>query len=183
MLEFFETSTRNLLDAESAAGIGHHVVLSIVGTDRLPDSGYYRAKLAQEKLVTNSSIPYSIVHATQFFEFIQRIADSFTTGDTVRVPPVLVQPMAADDVASAIATVSVGAALSEDPDRQLAFLQELLAQRATISGDVIAVGAHTWAIHGSISVDGEVIMAEYDNPDQARLVLGELSAVDEEEAT
>ena len=112
VLEFFETSTRNLLDAESAAGIGHHLVLSIVGTDRLPDSSYYRAKLAQEKLITNSSIPYSIVHATQFFEFIQRIADSFTTGDTVRVPPVLVQPMAADEVATAIATVSVGAPLN-----------------------------------------------------------------------
>ncbi len=112
VLEFFETSTRNVLDAESAAGIGHHVVLSIVGTDRLPDSSYYRAKLAQEKLIINSSIPYSIVHATQFFEFIQRIADSFTTGDTVRVPPVLVQPMAADDVATAIAAVSVGAPLN-----------------------------------------------------------------------
>ena len=112
VLEFFETSTRNVLDAESAAGIGHHVVLSIVGTDRLRDSGYYRAKLAQEKLVINSSIPYSIVHATQFFEFIQRIADSFATGDTVRVPPVLVQPMAADDVATAIAAVSVGAPLN-----------------------------------------------------------------------
>ena len=111
VLEFFETSTRNVLDAESAAGIGHHVVLSIVGTDRLPDSSYYRAKLAQEKLIINSSIPYSIVHATQFFEFIQRIADSFTIGDTVRVPPVLVQPMAADDVATAIAAVSMGAPL------------------------------------------------------------------------
>ena len=80
----------------------HHVALSIVGTDRLPDSGYYRAKLAQEKLITSSSIPYSIVHATQFFEFIRPIADAATAGDTVRLPPVLIQPMAADDVASAI---------------------------------------------------------------------------------
>ena len=112
VLEFFETSTRNLLDAESAAGIEHHVALSIVGTDRLTDSTYYSAKLAQEKLIANASIPYSIVRATQFFEFIRPIADAATTGDTVRVPPVLVQPMAADDVASAIATVSVGAPLN-----------------------------------------------------------------------
>ncbi len=112
VLEFFETSTRNLLDAEAAAGTGHHVALSIVGTDRLPDSYYYRAKLAQEKLIASSSIPYSIVHATQFFEFILRIADAATDGDTVRVAPVLVQPIAADEVATALARVSVGAPLN-----------------------------------------------------------------------
>jgi uncharacterized protein YbjT (DUF2867 family) len=112
VLEFFETSTRNLLDAEAAAGAGHHVALSIVGTDRLPDSGYYRAKLAQEKLITGSSIPFSIVHATQFFEFIRPIADAATAGESVRLPPVLIQPMAADDVASAMAEVSVGAPLN-----------------------------------------------------------------------
>ena len=112
VLEFFETSTRNLLDAEAAAGAGHHVALSIVGTDRLPDSGYYRAKQAQEKLITSSSVPYSIVHATQFFEFIRPIADAATAGDTVRLPPALIQPMAADDVASAMAKVSVGAPLN-----------------------------------------------------------------------
>ena len=108
VLEFFETSTRNLLDAEAAAGVGHHVALSVVGTDRMPDSGYLRAKLAQEKLIQGSSIPYSIVHATQFFEFIGRIADGATDGDTVRLPPVLFQPMAADDVATAVARVAVG---------------------------------------------------------------------------
>ena len=112
VLEFFETSTRNLLDAEATVGLGHHVALSIVGTDRLPDSGYYRAKLAQEKLIINSSIPYSIVHATQFFEFIRQIANAATAGDTVRLPPALIQPLAADDVASAIAEVSVGAPLN-----------------------------------------------------------------------
>jgi uncharacterized protein YbjT (DUF2867 family) len=108
VLEFFETSTHNLLDAEAAAGVGHHVALSVVGTDRLPDSGYLRAKLAQEKLIEGSSIPYSIVHATQFFEFVGRIADGATEGDTVRLPPVLFQPMAADDVAAALGRVAVG---------------------------------------------------------------------------
>jgi uncharacterized protein YbjT (DUF2867 family) len=112
VLEFFETSTRNLLDAETAAGVGHHVALSVVGTDRLPDSGYMRAKVAQEKLIEGSSIPYSIVHATQFFEFVGRIADEATDGDTVRLPPVLIQPMAADDVAAAVARVAVGEPLN-----------------------------------------------------------------------
>jgi uncharacterized protein YbjT (DUF2867 family) len=108
VLEFFETSTRNLLAAESAAGVGHHVALSVVGTERLPDSGYLRAKLAQEKLIEDSPIPFSIVHATQFFEFVGRIADEATTGTTVRLAHVLIQPMAADDVASALADVTVG---------------------------------------------------------------------------
>ena len=108
VLEFFETSTRNLLAAESAAGAGHHVVLSVVGTERLPDSGYLRAKLAQEKLIEHSSVPYSIVHATQFFEFVGRIADEATSGNTVRLAHVLIQPMAAEDVASALADVTVG---------------------------------------------------------------------------
>ena len=108
VLEFFETSTRNLLAAESAAGVGHHVALSVVGTERLPDSGYLRAKMAQEKLIEESTISYSIVHATQFFEFVGRIADEATTGNTVRLAHVLIQPMAADDVASALADVTVG---------------------------------------------------------------------------
>jgi uncharacterized protein YbjT (DUF2867 family) len=108
VLEFFETSSRNLLDAKSAAGAGHHVALSVVGADRLPDSGYMRAKLAQEKLIEDSPIPYSIVHATQFFEFVGRIADEATSGNTVRLAHVLIQPMAADDVASTLADVAVG---------------------------------------------------------------------------
>ena len=111
-LEFFETSTRNLLAAEAAAGVGHHVALSVVGTERLSESGYMRAKFAQEKLIKDNSIPYSIVHATQFFESIQKLAGLATDGSTVRVPPVLVQPIAGDDVASALATVSVGAPLN-----------------------------------------------------------------------
>jgi len=108
VLKFFETSTGNLLKAEAAAGVGHHVALSVVGTERLSESGYFRAKIAQEKLIRKSSIPYSIVHATQFFEFIKRIADDATDGDTVRLSPVLIQPMAAEDVASAVARISIG---------------------------------------------------------------------------
>ena len=112
-LEFFETSTTNLLEAEAAAGVRHHIALSVVGTDRLSESGYMRAKIAQEKLIEGSSIPYSIVHATQFFEFIKSIADAATQGDTVRLAPVLIQPMAAEDVATAVAGVAVGAPLND----------------------------------------------------------------------
>ena len=109
VLKFFETSTSNLLAAEAAAGVGHHVALSVVGSDRAPDSGYLRAKIAQEKLIRNSSIPYSIVRATQFFEFFKRIADEATDGNTVRIAPVLFQPIAAEDVAKAVARVAVSA--------------------------------------------------------------------------
>jgi uncharacterized protein YbjT (DUF2867 family) len=107
VLKFFETSTTNLLAAEAAAGVGHHVAMSVVGSDRAPDSGYLRAKIAQETLIKNSSIPYSIVRSTQFFEFLKRIADEATEGDTVRIAPVLFQPIAADDVAKAVARVAV----------------------------------------------------------------------------
>src|SRR4051794_41820129 len=93
VMDFFVTSTTNLLAAEADAGVRHHVALSVVGTERLPESGYLRAKEAQEKLITDSSIPFSIVHATQFFEFALRIADEATDGDTVRLPHVLFQPM------------------------------------------------------------------------------------------
>ena len=113
VLDFFQTSSRNLLDAEAAAGVGHHVTLSVVGADRVPDSGYLRAKVAQEEVVKAGSLPYTIVRATQFFEFIGRIADSSTDGDTVRLSPALVQPESADDVASTLADVSVGAPLND----------------------------------------------------------------------
>jgi uncharacterized protein YbjT (DUF2867 family) len=112
VLHFFQTSTANLLKTEAAAGVRHHVALSVVGTDRLSESGYMRAKIAQEKLIEGSSIPYSIVRATQFFEFIKGIADAATQGDTVRLAPVLIQPMAAEDVATAVAGVAVGAPLN-----------------------------------------------------------------------
>jgi uncharacterized protein YbjT (DUF2867 family) len=109
VLKFFATSTRNLLTFEGAAGVGHHVALSVVGTDRLFESGYFRAKIAQEKLIKESPIPYSIVHATQFFEFVKSIAAAATDGNKVRLAPVLIQPMAADDVASAVGRIAVGA--------------------------------------------------------------------------
>jgi uncharacterized protein YbjT (DUF2867 family) len=108
VLKFFETSTRNLLKYEAAAGVGHHVALSVVGTERLLESGFFRAKIAQENLIKASSIPYSIVRATQFFEFVEKIADLSTEGNNkVRLPPVLIQPMAADDVASALAGIAM----------------------------------------------------------------------------
>lgn len=112
VLKFFETSTRNLLAAEIAAGVIHHVGLSVVGTDRLTESGYFRAKMAQETLIKESSIPYSIVHATQFFEFVKSIADAATVANTVRLAPVLIQPMAADDVANAVSRVATGSPLN-----------------------------------------------------------------------
>jgi uncharacterized protein YbjT (DUF2867 family) len=112
VLNFFQRSTTNLLKAEASAGVGHHVALSVVGTDRLSESGYMRAKIVQEKLIEGSSIPYSIVHATQFFEFMKGIADAATDGNTVRLAPVLIQPMAAEDVAAAVTRVAVGAPLN-----------------------------------------------------------------------
>ncbi len=112
VLEFFESSTRNLLDAEAAAGVGHHVALSIVGADRLPDSGYMRAKVAQERLINASEVPYTIVRATQFFEFVGGIAQSATDGQTVRLPPALMQPIVSDDVAAALAHVAVAEPLN-----------------------------------------------------------------------
>jgi uncharacterized protein YbjT (DUF2867 family) len=109
VMDFFRTSTTNLLKAEAEAGTGHHVALSVVGTDRLQASGYFRAKLAQENLIKASGIPCSIVHATQFFEFLNGIADSVTEGDTVRLSPVGIQPMHSSDVAAAVARTAVGA--------------------------------------------------------------------------
>jgi uncharacterized protein YbjT (DUF2867 family) len=107
VLEFFETSTRNVLAAEAKAGVGHHVAVSIVGADRLPASGYLRAKVAQEKLINASPIPYTIVRATQFFEFVGRIADEATSGQTVRLPSVLFQPIFSDDLAANVAEIAV----------------------------------------------------------------------------
>ena len=108
VMEFFTTSTRNLLEAAGAAGVTHYVALSVVGTERLSESGYFRAKTAQEQLIKASPIPYSIVHATQFFEFIKNIAAAATEGTEVRLAPVLIQPMAADDVAQAVGRIAVG---------------------------------------------------------------------------
>jgi uncharacterized protein YbjT (DUF2867 family) len=112
VMDFFKTATGNLLAAEAKANVAHHVALSVVGTERLTESGYFRAKLAQEELISGSSMPYSIVRATQFFEFMERIAGDATDGNVVRLPPALIQPMAADDVASGVARVTVGAPLN-----------------------------------------------------------------------
>jgi len=109
VMKFFETSTRNLLAYGAAAGVRHHVALSVVGTDRLVESGFFRAKLAQENLIKASSIPYTIVRATQFFEFVMKIADYSTEGNKVRMPPALIQPMAADDVAGALVGIAASA--------------------------------------------------------------------------
>jgi uncharacterized protein YbjT (DUF2867 family) len=112
VLKFFETSTRNLLTYEAAAGVRHHVALSVVGTERMLESGYFRAKLAQEDLIKRSAIPYSIVRATQFFEFVKGIADFSTDGNQVRLSSALIQPMAADDVASAVGQIAMGSPLN-----------------------------------------------------------------------
>ena len=138
VLEFFETSGRNLLAAEAAAGVGHHVALSIVGTDRTPDNGYFRAKVAQEKLIETSGIPYTIVRSTQFLEFLGGIADSSTDGNIVRLAPGLFQPVAADDVAAIVADVALAAPRSgivdiAGPER--APLNEIIARYLKAVGD------------------------------------------------
>jgi uncharacterized protein YbjT (DUF2867 family) len=156
VLDFFQTSARNLLAAETAAGVGHHVTLSVVGAERLPESGYMRAKLAQEELVKAGQIPYTIVRATQFFEFIGRIADSGADGDTIRLSPALVQPEAADDVASTLADVAVGAPLNDTVE--LAGPEEFrlddLAQRfLKASGDPRRVTADVHARYFGAELD------------------------------
>jgi uncharacterized protein YbjT (DUF2867 family) len=138
VLAFFKTSTGNLLAAEAEAGVKHHVALSVVGTDRLAESGYFRAKIAQEALIRASSIPYSIVHATQFFEFMKSIADAATDGTTVRLPSVFIQPMAADDVAGAVAQIATAPPVNgivevAGPDEFL--LDELIRERLHEIGD------------------------------------------------
>src|SRR4051794_35129058 len=154
VLEFFDTSTRNLLAAEAAAGVGHHVALSVVGTERLTESGYFRAKLAQEQLIAESSIPYSIVRATQFYEFLDRIAADATDADTVRLPPALIQPMAADDVAGALARISVGAPVNgmvEIAGPECFPLDELIRARLRASGDAREVIADPHAAYFGIT--------------------------------
>jgi uncharacterized protein YbjT (DUF2867 family) len=150
VLEFFETSTRNLLAAEAAAGVGHHVALSIVGIDRSPDNGYFQAKIAQENLIASGPIPYSIVRATQFMEFVDGIADAGTIGDDVHIPPVAFQPIAAEDVARAVAKVAAGAPLNgrveiAGPDR-LRF-DEVIRRRLQTRNDARQVVADPHAAY------------------------------------
>src|SRR5438309_6467995 len=137
VLEFFETSGRNLLPAEAAAGIRHHVALSIVGIDR-SDNGYFRAKLAQEKLIVASSIPYTILRSTQFLDFLDAIADSSMDGNSVRLPPVLFQPITADDVAASVADVALAAPLNgivEIAGPERAPFNEIVARYLKAVGD------------------------------------------------
>ncbi|HEY7551835.1 MAG TPA: SDR family oxidoreductase [Hyphomicrobiaceae bacterium] len=137
-LDFFETSGRNLLAAEAAAGVGHHVALSIVGTDRSPDIGYFRAKVAQEKLIETSGIPYTIVRSTQFLEFLGGIAASSTDGSVVRLSPGLFQPIAADDVAAIVADVALAAprnGLVEIAGPERAPFNEIVARYLKAVGD------------------------------------------------
>jgi len=137
-LKFFETSSRNLLAAEAAAGVGHHVALSVVGTERLLESGYFPAKMAQEKLIKASPIPYTILRATQFFEFVGGIAQSSTNGQTVRLSHALMQPIASDDVAAAVADVAVGAPVNgtvEVAGPEPIRMDELVRQYLSATGD------------------------------------------------
>src|SRR5204862_4360881 len=155
VLKFFETSTRNLLTYEAAAGVGHHVALSVVGTERLSESGYFRAKIAQEKMIKNSAIPYSIVRATQFFEFLKQLADISFDGDKVRLPPVLFQPMAADDVASAVGRIAVGPPVNgtvEIGGPQQFRLDELVRERLAALKDHREVIADPKALYSGAKV-------------------------------
>lgn len=156
VMDFFQTSSRNLLSAETAAGVGHHVGLSVVGADRLVDSGYMRAKVAQEEAIKGATVPHTIVRATQFFEFIGRIADSNTDGETVRMPPVLVQPEAADDVAAALAVAAVGAPVNgtvelAGPERFR--LDELTGRVLSANGDARRVMADARAQYFGAQLD------------------------------
>jgi uncharacterized protein YbjT (DUF2867 family) len=159
VLEFFETSERNLAAAEAAAGVGHHVALSVVGTERLLASGYFRAKLAQEKLIKASSIPYTIVRATQFFEFVGGIAQSATEGQTVRLPAAMMQPIASDDVAAALVDVALAEPLNStvelagpEPIRQ----DELVRQFLSATGDPRTVITDPKALYyGSMAINDQ----------------------------
>jgi uncharacterized protein YbjT (DUF2867 family) len=168
--EFFTTSTGNLLAAEKTAGVGHHVALSVVATQRLPESGYLRAKLAQEKLIRESGIPYSIVHATQFFEFFNNIADSATDGDTVRLPPTLIQPIAADAVAGAVARTAVGAPINgtiEIAGPEQFGLDELVRKGLSFRGDPREVVADPEARYYGAFLEERILL-----PGADALILG-----------
>jgi uncharacterized protein YbjT (DUF2867 family) len=158
VLAFFETSGRNLAAAETAAGVGHHVALSVVGTERLLMSGYFRAKLAQEKLIKASRIPYTIVRATQFFEFVGAIAQLATQGQTVRLPPVLMQPIAADDVGAVMADVALAEPLNgtvelAGPERIRQ--DDLVRQFLKATGDTRTVTTDPQALYYGIAVNDQ----------------------------
>ena len=158
VLDFFETSGRNLLAAEAAAGVGHHIALSVVGTERLLASGYFRAKMAQETLIKASPVPYTIVRATQFFEFVGGIAQSATDGQTVRLSPALVQPIVSDDVAAALVQVVVGTPLNgtvelAGPERLR--LDELVRQFLSAHRDARKVTTDVHALYFGIELNDQ----------------------------
>lgn len=175
VLNFFQTSTANLLQAEAAADVQHHVALSVVGTDRLQESSYFRAKIVQERLIERSPIPYSIVHATQFFEFVEAIADAATDGNTVRLAPVLIQPMAADDVARAVASASVGSPVNgmvEVAGPEQFRLDDLVRRKLSVRGDPREVVADPGARYFGAAL-GERTLLPGEDP-----ALGEIRFVD-----
>ena len=166
VLEFFDRSGRNLLAAEAAAGVGHHVALSVVGTDRMLASGYFRGKMAQENLIKTSTIPYTIVRATQFFEFVGAIAQLATEGQAVRVPPALMQPIASDDVATAMADAALAEPLNDtvdlagpEPIRQ----NDLVRQFLSATGDARTVITDPKALYYGIAVNDQTLTPG-DNP-------------------
>jgi uncharacterized protein YbjT (DUF2867 family) len=163
VLKFFETSTRNLLTHGAAAGIKHHVALSVVGTDRMAESGYMRAKIAQEKLIQQSSIPYSIVHATQFFEFLKGLADISMIEGKVRLPHVLFQPMAADDVASGVARVAAGEPVNgivEIAGPEQFRIDDLVRRRLAALRDPREVIADANALYGGAKISERTLLPE-----------------------
>ena len=164
-LDFFTTSTGNLLAAEKTAGVRHHVALSVVGTDRLTDGGYFRAKLAQENLIRESGIAYSIVHATQFFEFVRSIADDATDGNTVHPSHALIQPIAADAVASTVARTAVGEPVNgiiEIAGPEQFGLDELIRQGLSFRGDPRAVVADPEARYFGALLEERILLPSAD---------------------
>ncbi|MBY3035582.1 SDR family oxidoreductase [Rhizobium laguerreae] len=166
VLEFFETSGRNLLAAEKAAGVKHHIALSVVGTERLQESGYFRGKLAQEKLIKASGIPYTIVHSTQFMEFLGGIAQSGTVGQTVHLSPAYVQPIASDDVADAMADVALSApanATLEIAGPERVRLSELVARYLKAMKDPRTTEADVEARYFGARLNDQSLVSD-DNP-------------------
>jgi uncharacterized protein YbjT (DUF2867 family) len=165
VLEFFRTSSRNLLAAETVAGVNHHVALSVLGNDRLPDSGYLRAKAAQEQAVRAGTVPYTILRATQFFEFVGRIADAAADGDTIRLSPALMQPVAADDVAAALADIATAAPINDvaelaGPERLR--LDELARRLLQARGDDRTVIADPHARYYGAELDDRSLIPQGD---------------------
>ncbi|HEX2747268.1 MAG TPA: SDR family oxidoreductase [Verrucomicrobiales bacterium] len=158
VLEFFETAGRNILAAEAAAGVGHHIALSVVGTERMLAAGYFRAKMAQETLIKASAIPYTIVRATQFFEFVGAIAQSATEGNTVKVPPAMMQPIVSDDVAAALTDVALAAPLNgtvEVAGPEPIRMDELVRQFLTARGSSNEVITDAGALYYGTQVDDQ----------------------------